>query len=75
MGWKGLSNGAMLDKAVDAGFALLIAGDGSMVHEQHPRRRSIQILPVTGTVPWTMPTKRTFEGRLTGISDDPTLGR
>ena len=46
MGWKGLSNGAMLDKADGAGFALLITGDGSMVHEQHPRRRSIQILPI-----------------------------
>ena len=27
MGWKGLSNGAMLDKAVDDGFALVITGD------------------------------------------------
>ena len=36
MGWKSLSNGAMLDKAVDAGFALLITGDKSM--EQEPSR-------------------------------------
>ena len=34
MGWKSLSNGAMLDKAVDAGFALVITGDGSMTREQ-----------------------------------------
>ena len=45
MGWKSLSNGAMLDKAVDAGFALLITGDKSMDYET-PRGRPIQILTI-----------------------------
>ncbi len=46
MGWKSLSNGALLDKAVDAGFALLITGDKSMEQEQTPRGRPIQILTI-----------------------------
>ena len=46
MGWKGLSNGEMLDKADGAGFALLVTGDTTMFHEQHLRRRSIQILVI-----------------------------
>ena len=46
MGWKSLSNGAMLDKAVDAGFALVITGDGSMTREQSHRDWPIQILPI-----------------------------
>ncbi len=46
MGWKSLSNGAMLDKAVDAGFALLITGDKSMDDDQTPRGRPIQILTI-----------------------------
>ena len=46
MGWKSLSNGAMLDKADGAGFALLITGDTTMAQEQNMRRRSIQILVI-----------------------------
>ncbi|MCY4368038.1 MAG: hypothetical protein OXF41_01175 [bacterium] len=37
MGWKSLSNGAMLDKADGAGFALLITGDTTMAQEHAPK--------------------------------------
>ena len=46
MGWKGLSNGAMLDKPVDDGFALVITGDKKMRHQQNARRRPIQIMEI-----------------------------
>ena len=46
MGWKGLPNGQLLPTADSAGFALLITGDGKMVHQQNLRRLSLQILPV-----------------------------
>lgn len=44
MGWKGLPNGELLDKADGAGFALLITGDTKMFYQQNLRRLSIQIL-------------------------------
>ena len=75
MGWKGLPNGDLLDKADGAGFALLITGDTKMFHQQTCADCQYRHWQLTETVPWTMPTKQTFEGRLTGISDDPALGR
>ena len=36
MGWKGLPNGELLPRADGAGFALLITGDTSMLHQQKP---------------------------------------
>ena len=44
LGWAGIKNGALLAKAVEAGFDLLVTMDGSMVHQQNITRYSIAIV-------------------------------
>ena len=35
LGWAGIQNGALLRKAVETGFELLVTMDGNMVHQQN----------------------------------------
>lgn len=35
LGWAGIQNGALLRKAVESGFELLVTMDGNMVHQQN----------------------------------------
>jgi hypothetical protein len=44
MGWKGLSNGQLLDPAEQAGFVLLIVADKNLRYQQNLSARRIAIL-------------------------------
>ena len=46
-GWHELHNGALLDRAEDAGYELLITADQQMPFQQNFARRSIRILILT----------------------------
>jgi hypothetical protein len=37
LGWTGIENGALLKKAIEARFELLVTMDGSMAHQQKHR--------------------------------------
>jgi predicted nuclease of predicted toxin-antitoxin system len=43
-GWAGLENGAVLDKAVEDGFEVLITMDSSMVHQQNIAQYAIAVV-------------------------------
>lgn len=44
LGWAGIENGALLKKAVEARFELLVTMDGSMAHQQNIAGRAIAII-------------------------------
>jgi hypothetical protein len=44
MGWRGISNGDLLDRAEAEGFHLLIVADKNFQYQQNLRGRSIAIL-------------------------------
>lgn len=44
MGWQGIANGELLDRAEAAGFQLLIVADKNFQHQQNLRGRRIGIL-------------------------------
>ena len=44
MGWRGISNGELLDRAEAEGFQLLIVADKNFQHQQNLQGRSIAIL-------------------------------
>lgn len=43
-GWAGIQNGALLRKAVEAEFELLVTMDGNMAHQQNITRHQIAIV-------------------------------
>ncbi len=47
MGFAGLKNGELRDKAEAAGFDILITGDRSVIFEQNFRRRKIALISLT----------------------------
>ena len=44
LGWAGIQNGALLRKAVEAGFEVLVTMDGNMVHQQNIAQHDIAIV-------------------------------
>ena len=44
MGWRGISNGELLDRAEAAGFDLVIVADKNLRHQQNLTKRRIAIL-------------------------------
>ena len=44
MGWRGISNGELLDRAEAGGFDLLIVADKNFQHQQNLRSRRVAIL-------------------------------
>jgi predicted nuclease of predicted toxin-antitoxin system len=44
LGWAGIQNGALLKKAVEAGFELLVTMDGNMVHQQNIGQHQIAVV-------------------------------
>lgn len=44
LGWAGTQNGALLRKAVGAGFEVLVTMDGNMVHQQHMASHPIAVV-------------------------------
>jgi hypothetical protein len=43
MGWKGLSNGALLDAAEAEGFDVMLTGDKRIQHQQNLVKRSLSL--------------------------------
>jgi hypothetical protein len=44
MGWRGISNGELLDRAGGEGFGLVIVADKNLRHQQNLTKRRIAIL-------------------------------
>jgi predicted nuclease of predicted toxin-antitoxin system len=44
LGWAGIQNGDLLQRAIEAGFEALVTMDGNMVHQQNIARYSIAVL-------------------------------
>ena len=44
LGWAGIQNGALLRKAVEAGFEVLVTMDGNMVHQQNIAAHAIAVV-------------------------------
>ncbi|MDQ3624369.1 MAG: DUF5615 family PIN-like protein [Verrucomicrobiota bacterium] len=44
LGWAGIENGALLRKAVEAGFDVLVTMDGNMVYQQNIASHPIAIV-------------------------------
>jgi hypothetical protein len=47
MGWAGLKNGDLLDKAEASGFDVLITGDKTIVFEQNMKKRKIALITLS----------------------------
>ncbi len=44
LGWAGIQNGELLEKAIAAGFEVLVTMDGNMVHQQNIARYAIAVI-------------------------------
>ena len=44
LGWAGIQNGELLEKAITAGFEVLVTMDGNMVHQQNIARHAIAVV-------------------------------
>lgn len=44
MGWRGVSNGELLDRAEAEGFGLVIVADKNLRHQQNLKKRRVAIL-------------------------------
>jgi predicted nuclease of predicted toxin-antitoxin system len=44
LGWAGIQNGALLRRAVEAGFEVLVTMDGNMVHQQNIELQGIAVV-------------------------------
>lgn len=44
LGWAGIQNGALLRKAVEAGFDVLVTMDGNMLHQQNMASHPIAVV-------------------------------
>ena len=49
LGWAGIENGALLRKAAEAGFELLVTMDGNMVHQQNIELQGIAVVALRAT--------------------------
>ena len=52
-GWDTLSNGALLDAAEEAGFALLLTTDRRIRYQQNLQARRIALVVLTGSTKWS----------------------
>lgn len=52
-GWDRLSNGALLDAAEAAGFAVLLTTDRRIRYQQNLGKRRIAIVVLTGSTKWS----------------------
>ncbi len=44
IGWAGIQNGALLRKAAESGFEVLVTMDGNMVHQQNIARQTLAVV-------------------------------
>ncbi len=52
-GWDTLSNGALLNAAVETGFDVLVTTDRRIRHQQNLRTRRIALVVLVGSTKWT----------------------
>lgn len=52
-GWAGLDNGALLDRAEEAGYEVVITADRSIPHQQNLGRRNLSLI-VLGANRWPL---------------------
>jgi predicted nuclease of predicted toxin-antitoxin system len=55
LGWAGIENGALLKKAVEARFELLVTMDGRMAHQQNIAGHAIAIIANSNRLADTRP--------------------
>jgi predicted nuclease of predicted toxin-antitoxin system len=72
VGWRGISNGELLDRAEAEGFQLLIVADKNFQHQQNLQGRSIAILEL-----WTnhRPTLEKNFDRIRVTTESATAGQ
>lgn len=72
MGWQGISNGELLDRAEADGFHLLIVADKNFQHQQNLKGRHIAILGL-----WTnhRPTLENHFERIRAAAESAVSGR
>jgi hypothetical protein len=72
MGWQGISNGELLDRAEADGFQLLIVADKNFQHQQNLRGRHIAILEL-----WTnhRPTLENHFERIRAAAESAASGQ
>ena len=72
MGWRGISNGELLDRAEADGFDLLIVADKNFQYQQNLEGRCIAILEL-----WTnhRPTLENHFQRIRAVAESVTRGR
>lgn len=72
MGWRGVSNGELLDRGEAAGFNLLIIADKSFPYQQNLEGRRIAILEL-----WTnhRPTLEKHFARISAAAESARSGR
>ena len=72
MGWQGISNGELLDRAEVDGFQLLIVADKNFQHQQNLKGRQIAILEL-----WTnhRPTLENHFERIRAAAESAASGQ
>ena len=72
MGWRGISNGELLDRAEAEGFELLIVADKNFQYQQNLQSRRIAILEL-----WTnhRPTLEKHFQRILGAAESAVAGQ
>ena len=72
MGWQGIANGELLDRAEADGFELLIVADKNFQHQQNLKGRHIAILEL-----WTnhRPTLENHFERIRAAAESVTSGQ
>jgi hypothetical protein len=72
MGWRGISNGELLDRAEAEGFDLMIIADKNLRHQQNVTKRRIAILEL-----WTnhRPTLERHFPRIRDRAQSATAGQ
>lgn len=72
MGWRGISNGDLIDRAEAEGFRLLIVADKNFQHQQNLKGRALGILEV-----WTnhRPTLEKYFERIRAAAESAVSGQ
>ena len=69
LGWAGIQNGALLRRAVEAGFEVLVTMDGNMVHQQDIPSQGIAVVALRARSNRLADTRPLMPSLLTLLSD------
>lgn len=69
LGWGGIQNGALLRRAVETGFELLVTMDGNMVHQQNIAGQGIAVVALRARSNRLADTRPLMPSLLTLLSD------